>query len=304
MIIETNRNVNSFPHIAAVNSEDGANILQVPALQAFENSISRGGAFINDFRIVRDQLAIQAAGGQVDYDKLVPIFKKAVSYHDGGKIAGAYSVFDSTAGLCSFCINMRKLAADYDIRRESDPTAPEIICKYCYDKAQEDGYRASNILPRHWINMIMLSRFDIPADYLKCFKFPKSDVVRFDSSGDVENQLHAENLVKIAYNYPEKHFAIYSKNVFAVNKAFDKYGKPANMRFVQSSYFIDIPGNRSKYADVVFTVYSGGNIAAAISGGACECNGKKCQACGFKCYLPENCGGWPEGGNIAELLRA
>lgn len=303
MLSEKNAVVNSFEKVRALNAEKNAAALMIPERIAFENNIARSNNFANDVRVIREELENQSAGKPVNFSKLVPIFKKALSWHDGGKIGGIYSLFDSTASFCTLCESMRRLAEDYDTRRASDPETPDVICKYCYDRAQEQSFKASNILPRHWLNMKMLSLFNIPSEYLKCWNFSKANICRFDSSGDIENQTHAENLVKIAYNYPEIHFALYSKNIALVNKVFDKYGKPANLRFIQSSYFIDIPGMKSSHADVVFTVYTADKINNAISGGACECNGKKCAECGFKCYLPENIGGWNSGANVAEKLR-
>lgn len=89
---------------------------------------------------------------------------------------------------------------------------------------------------------------------------------------------------------------------FTVNyiHAIEKYGKPENAVMIQSSPFVDKAVKLARYFDYTFTVYSDKEkIENALANGACECNGKKCADCGYKCYMKA----WEENANIAEFLR-
>ena len=84
-------------------------------------------------------------------------------------------------------------------------------------------------------------------------------------------------------------------------RACDDLGKPENVTLIQSSIYINKPTKLQKYFDYTFTVYATEeDLQKALSNGGCECNGKKCKECGWKCYKAA----WPKGSNICELLRA
>lgn len=173
-----------------------------------------------------------------------------------------------------------------------------VICGLCYDDAQES--RWSNVENRHGLNMRILS--SVLFDEAELATLPIGGVAcRINSSGDVPNVTYARNCIRIAKSHPATRFGFWAKNIPACEQAFDlEGGKPSNMIFVQSSLLIGFPCKRSRYADYTFTVYPDEQTTQkAIADGACECNGKKCMECGFKCYF----GTWEHGANIAELLR-
>lgn len=218
-----------------------------------------------------------------DRMRLLQIYK--VAYHESGKIENIYSL-DSSATNCSFCRIMREKAKEN----------PDIICGYCYDFEQEK-YR-KEVLNRHTLNLVIMSKVAFTVDELRTLS--GIGLARVNSSGDAENVIYAKNMINYAYAHESVKVAVWSKNVFAYIKAIDKIGKPANVILIQSSPFINKPVARAKYFDYVFTVYSDeSKVKEAIVNGACECNGKKCKACGFKCYTGE----WKIGANIAEFLR-
>lgn len=205
--------------------------------------------------------------------------------HDKGKIENIMSL-DSACGGCTFCHNMRAAAENN----------PDIICGRCYDAAQEK-YRIG-MYWRHAMNLLIMSTILFSVDELTFL--PAAELIRINSSGDIENVTHARNMIRYAKAHPAARVALWAKNIAAVKKAFDIEGKPQNMIFVFSSYFINKPIKRPEYADYVFTVYNDKNaVNAALASGAMECNGKKCKDCGYKCYRAL----WPIGANIAELLR-
>lgn len=230
-------------------------------------------------------------------DRLALAKMVSIKYHDSGKIAGTFSV-DSSAHGCAFCTAMRNKAGneivsnDYDINQEK----PRTICLYCYDYKQEK-YRCF-VTARHFLNMVILSSVMFTDNDIRAMCIPVTGILRINSSGDIQNTTHAINVIRIAAVYPGLTVGLWSKNIFCVNAAFDRIGKPANIRFIQSVCAINgKPAFVSEYADNTFTVYDKGNITAALENSS-ECNGKKCSECGYKCYF-----GTHDHFNIAELLR-
>ena len=239
-------------------------------------------AIIKDIETVESILAKKTIT-VMDRFTLINIYN--VAFHESGKIEDIYS-FDSSATNCSFCAKMRKLA-------ETDDS---IICRYCYDFSQE-AYRFA-ALNRHTLNMIIMQSVDFTVEELAML--PAGYINRVNSSGDCANQIYANNMVKLAIAFPLSHVAVWTKAPGFYINACRKYGKPANLVLIKSSVHIDKPDILPEFFDYVFTVYfDKDKIESALNAGACECNGKKCKECGFKCYLKK----WESGANIAELLR-
>ena len=219
-------------------------------------------------------------------DRMVLLSIYNVAYHDSGKIELMYSC-DSSCNNCSFCQNIREKAKDN----------PAVICNYCYDDAQEKRWVA--VKNRHGLNLLIMSKVRYEKEELATLDI--KNLCRMNSSGDIENDIHAENYINIGHTHPDVSFGLFAKNVAPVIRATDKLGKPANMKYIQSSILIGTPSRRVKYFDIVFTVYATEeDLQKALANGACECNGKKCMDCGFKCYVKD---GWAEGSNVAEYLR-
>ena len=210
-----------------------------------------------------------------------------VAYHTDGKIEDIFS-FDSSATNCEFCAKMREYAAKH----------PElgIVCGECYDYKQEK-YRYGT-LNRHTLNLVIMETVSFSVEELKFLSV--FGLGRVNSSGDSSGNIYAENMIKLCFAHPLVDFAIWSKNTKTYIRACDIYGKPKNCIMIQSSPFINKVVKLAKYFDYTFTVFSDAEkIKEALANGACECNGKKCKACGFKCYK----GLWPIGSDIAEFLR-
>ena len=220
-----------------------------------------------------------------------------INFHDIHKIAGAYSC-DSSAHNCEFCKKMQKAAENN----------PKHICGYCYDMAQEK--RMPSVLQAHGLNLYILSRIPFSIEDWKRRPIARKlknlleNILRINSAGETENQTHAENMINLIYANPKFYTGYWGKNVTDICNAFDHIGKPKNCRYVQSSPIIGKPAKRARWANLVFTVYPDEeSLQKALDEGGVECNGKMCKACGWKCYLPEELGGWPDGSNVCELLR-
>ena len=230
-------------------------------------------------------------------ERLLLLWIIVINFHDSGKIEGAFSC-DSSCHGCSFCQKMCKAAL----------TCILLICGYCYDHDQE--IRRPSVLKSHNLNRYILSNIEFSVDEWKKRPFIKTVVagmlyvLRINSSGDIENLTHAINMVNLAYANPHVRVGFWAKNVKDVEKAFDIVGKPDNLRFIQSSPMIGFSCEPSKYADLIFVVCPDEEtVMEMIRQGGVPCNGKKCKECGWKCYLPEELGGWAKGSIVVEFLR-
>ena len=240
-------------------------------------------------RDARRVFELLAAGA----DKLTPADRLEllriynVAFHESGKIEGIFSL-DSSATNCGFCRKMREYAAAHPEK--------QCICGSCYDVRQE-GFKLA-ALARHTLNLIIMSATVYSREELATV--PVFGLTRINSSGDSSGDIYAENMVLFAAAHPACRVSAWAKNTAGYIRACRKHGKPANLILICSSPFIDKAAPRPEYFDYVFTVYSTPEkVQEALAAGAMECNGKKCRDCGYSCYN----GTWPEGSNIAELLR-
>lgn len=246
------------------------------------NTTKKPGKYERDLAQVN---AIMAKDHITHEDRLQLLQIYNVSFHETGKIEDLFSL-DSSCNGCTFCAKMRAAA-------EKDPS---IICGRCYDAKQEE-YRTA-VKNRHMLNLRIMSTVEFTIEELETIRV--FGICRINSSGDIENEVHARNMVRYAYACKGTPVALWAKNTPAVETAMDQLGKPENLVYIASSIRIDKPGQLPKYADYTFTVYSSKEkVQEALARGAGECNGKKCKACGFKCYLRK----WAQGQDIAELLR-
>lgn len=214
-----------------------------------------------------------------------------VAYHDSGKIEGCFSV-DSCAA-CSFCQAMIASAAENIL----------IICGSCYaaaDAWKEAAWR------RHKLNARILSSVLFSTEELKALHIDGTRC-RFNEDGDTVNTTMARNYLRIAAGHPGVMFGYWYKNAPAVAEGLqaegikDRDALPANVRFIHSSLLIGFPAGRLWFDDAIFTVYPDAETtAAAIQAGAHECNGRRCRACDYTCYLHTR---RAEPLHIAEVLR-
>lgn len=198
-----------------------------------------------------------------------------IAYHESGKIEGAASI-DSTA-YCDFCEKMRGAA-------ECNPL---IICGMCYAYAESWKEAARR---RHQLNARILSSVLFTRAELSTIGIP-SKVCRINEDGDIVNATHARNVLRIIATHKGVYFGFWYKNAAAVAAGLAAEGiktttdKPRNACFVQSSILIGFPAVPQWFTDVVFTVYPDKETTLqAIASGAHECNGRKCDTCGWNCY--------------------
>lgn len=113
-------------------------------------------------------------------------------------------------------------------------------------------------------------------------------IYRFESFGDLYNEIHLKNYVAITNRNPYTTFGLWTKNIWLLDAIFneEKIAKPKNISIVVSSPLLNKPLelDREKYwmVDHVFTVYDKKFIAANDI--EINCGARNCLGC-TKCYL-------------------
>ena len=157
---------------------------------------------------------------------------------------------------------------------------PNKVCSICYSKRQMSyqtsmqGCFAENtrILTTH-----RLALEEIP--YINASMF------RFESFGDIQNELQVVNYFNICRKNPNVDFALWTKNPAIIGRTISNLHeeKPENLEIVLSSHFLNRPADISKmpYIDKVFTVFTKEYVKE--HGIEINCGAKLCIACGI-CY--------------------
>ena len=141
-----------------------------------------------------------------------------------------------------------------------------MICKHCYAKrvypTMEKNYAAN-------LNWFLSADFrPEPID---------RRIIRLHSFGEIYNEKHFENIVKLINYNPETQFTLWTKRKEIVVKVLDIMGKPENLILILSSPEVNkVSGIVPMYFDKVFTVYSADQDVVI------NCQ-KSCKDC-MKCY--------------------
>lgn len=152
------------------------------------------------------------------------------------------------------------------------------ICEKCF------AARQMKIYPSMEKPMIENQRI-LTSNILPMEKLPVINNLyfRFESFGDLNNDIQAINYFRICYKNPNVKFALWTKNPDYIAAAIDRgYEKPANLNIVLSSLFIN-KERKHKYSfvDKVFTVYDPQHIEKHDIN--INCGAKNCFTCGL-CY--------------------
>jgi hypothetical protein len=160
------------------------------------------------------------------------------------------------------------------------------VCQKCFAVAQTLRYKnQSNTLEN---NTAILTSEILPLEQLPRLNFM---YFRFESFGDIANEIHFINYINICNLNPQTNFAIWSKNPQIMDIVFNdmQIEKPKNLNIVISSLFLNLKYNldalhyskRYWFIDKIFTVY---NADFAIENKTeINCGNKKCMDC-LKCY--------------------
>lgn len=201
---------------------------------------------------------------------------KAITWKMSGKLSGFCSL--STSPLCNaHCIK----------RMESDVA----VCKHCFSARMQKRYKnLREKLERNteFLTTVELQPEDIP--------FLNMAFFRFESFGDLNNELQFKNYVTIAEANSHCIFALWTKNPWIIADAMEKYQirKPENMIIILSSVLLnEQTAPAHEFIDKVFTVYDKEHAEAV----GINCGARSCAEC-RRCYTKTN-----EVEYINELLK-
>lgn len=155
---------------------------------------------------------------------------------------------------------------------------PGSICQKCFANSQI----------RRWPSMekpLVENQRILTGSVLPMEKLPTINNLyfRFESFGDLNNDIQVINYFRICYKNPRVKFALWTKNPDYIAAAIAAgYEKPANLNIVLSSLFINKERkNVLPFVDKVFTVYDPDYIEK--NSVSINCGAKNCFTCGL-CY--------------------
>ncbi len=152
------------------------------------------------------------------------------------------------------------------------------VCQKCYSTVTLKRYKnLRNMLERN-TDVLTSEVFDM-AD----IPYINGKVFRFESHGDVQNNIHLENLCRIAEKNSETTFTLWTKHIQQAENFFDNREKPANFILIYSSIMLNNPINDEKlnHNDKIFTVYTKDHIKENDIN--INCGAKDCSSCRL-CY--------------------
>lgn len=157
------------------------------------------------------------------------------------------------------------------------------ICSKCYSRKQLGSYR-KNSRPSFLENGRILSERlleDREIPYIA------DKVFRFHSHGELINDIHFQNLVKICQLNPGTTFTLWTKVPQVVIEVLDEIGKPENLILILSDMYLDRVGALPpvpRYFDKTFSVWT--EKGAENGDITINCK-KKCRDC-MLCYQKNN----------------
>lgn len=183
-------------------------------------------------------------------------------------------------------ISSSALVNPYCLARAKNNT----ICRKCYAIRQLN--RQANTRYKYKKCSYNLSQRELTDTEIKACKkaFKNTDYIRLEFLGDLINELHLKNYIKVINAYPDKHFTLWTKNLFILNPVLDEIGKPKNLKVVYSNPDINKPieldcDKKYRHCDKVFNVcdstYYNEHQTVKFN---CP---KQCFNC-LKCYNPNN----------------
>ena len=142
-------------------------------------------------------------------------------------------------------ISTNTLTNDYCIKQNKKNN---IICNKCYSFKGLNFRKAMKPLLENNSNLLSKNIIDInflPTIYNIYF--------RFNSHGELINEIHLINLINIVNKNKHCNFALWSKRNDIIKKYFDKNSKPKNLILIYSNSKLNKPMNKTpKYFDKTF----------------------------------------------------
>lgn len=147
-----------------------------------------------------------------------------------------------------------------------------VICGSCYART----------IAKRWKHVD--GSYQYNADELTSENYKPSminrSVVRIHAVGELINELHFRNLIKLVNYNPNTLFVMWTKRVNIVADVFKDTEKPSNLTLIRSSIVVNKEDTLPEHFDKVFTVYNAEYIRD--NGTVINCQ-KQCKDC-MICY--------------------
>ena len=152
------------------------------------------------------------------------------------------------------------------------------ICEKCF--AFRQMKYQTNMVPPMVENQRILTSSILPMDQLPLIN---TIYFRFESFGDLNNDIQVINYFNMCYKNPKVKFALWTKNPDFIDQAIKQgYPKPENLNIVLSSLFINKERPKTfDFVDKVFTVYDKQHLSENSVN--INCGSRSCFGCGL-CY--------------------
>ena len=158
------------------------------------------------------------------------------------------------------------------------------ICSKCY--ARRELNRKKKLREKMEYNTLFYTKYELTS---RCIPFINSNLFRFESFGEIQNELQVKNYYSIARKNQHCFFVLWTKETKTIQAAREKYNlkKPGNLRIIASEYLINPQEEQKKkytFIDKIFSVYT--KEFATEHEIKINCSGK-CIDC-MKCYDKNN----------------
>lgn len=181
---------------------------------------------------------------------------------------------------------------------------PNYCNKQCMKNAQVEGSICQKCYATRYLKMRKRLRDALERNYklltssiLPLNELPRFNTLygRFESFGDLSNEIQFINYLNVCNVNPQTTFAIWTKNPHIISAVLNDMGykKPDNLIIIVSSLFINIPwkykilpyADRYWFIDKIFTVYDKKTIKEKNIN--INCGARDCMSCGL-CYTKNN----------------
>ena len=186
-----------------------------------------------------------------------------VSNMDGTKLDKFQAVSTNTR-TNDFCVKMKNVKKD------------DWICKVCYSHNTLDNGVYPSLEPALQHNSDVLSTAPLQPEQMPKFK-KRVEYIRLSAHGDLINEMHLDNLMKIVEANPDKNFALWSKRVTIVRPYFKKHKIPSNLQLVWSNPVVN------KVVNIPPAPFHRVFNNVTHKGYQENCTGQKCKDC-LLCY--------------------
>lgn len=158
------------------------------------------------------------------------------------------------------------------------------ICAFCFAAAMLDIY--GDLAKKLARNTAIITSELLQPEDVPVINWQKWPMLRFESFGDLNNEIQVYNYFLMAEINPKCRAALWTKNPDIIASAIKKYGlkKPSNLVIIYSSAIVNAK-EEAKYSfiDKTFTVYDPEYIKA--NNIFINCGARDCKKCG-RCYDP------------------